>query len=421
MRWPLRANDDNADRRARQRLIEDLTGSIGFVTDVASLRARVAEHIRGIALCEIVVFCGYNAPEAAYVTVAVDGEALERWTKVVLSGGGSLVRWLRINGEVLRLPDERGAESFIDPAERRMLESLNVRGCVPLIWLNQLVGILLLSSTTSDWRVSRQLAELLSDCGRHIAMACEAAERREEELERIRLAGRAQQLAVAGQLAASVAHEVRNPLTAIRSTLQFVLNSSQPWSETRPLVADLVQEVDRIQRTISGILTLSRPADLVREPVDLCDLIAESQRLLEPYAEGQNVTIEVPSDPGTLPVTGDGRELRQVFVNLLFNACQAMPAGGRITIQHKMVHRSASAGGAGLAAMVQIQDTGPGMTDAILARVFDPFFTTKSSGTGLGLPICLEIVTRHGGELRLASEVGRGTVATVLIPLREAS
>jgi signal transduction histidine kinase len=228
---------------------------------------------------------------------------------------------------------------------------------------------------------------------------------------------RAQQLAVAGQLAATVAHEVRNPLTAIRSSLQFVLDSKSGLEHGREILQRLLAEVDRIEDTLSGVLSLSRSHALNASDLELTDVINQSAQLVRPYAEASGVEIHVEPCPTTLPIRGDQRQLRQVFLNLLMNACQAM-TGGAVRLRADVLTPSDNQDGATPMAIVHVIDTGSGMSPDQLTRVFDPFFTTKEAGTGLGLPVCLEIVTRHAGRLEITSDLGTGTTATVILPLR---
>ncbi len=177
-------------------------------------------------------------------------------------------------------------------------------------------------------------------------------------------------------------------------------------------------EVDRIQQTVSKLLDLDRPHQLKVERLELTDLIKDAMKSVGPYAESQNISFEHDLWQ-VLPVSGDREELRRVFVNLLLNACQAIEHNGLIRISSEVKIASNREPAARRRGVVTIADTGPGIGGTDLSRVFDPFYTTKKNGTGLGLPICLEIVTRHGGTLELRNGEN-GALALIDLPLQQA-
>lgn len=219
---------------------------------------------------------------------------------------------------------------------------------------------------------------------------------------------------MAGQLAATVAHEIRNPLTAIRSTVQYTLTSNSDWETKQRLLEGILEAVDRIDQTIGGVLALTRSEAVEFADIDLVKTVEEALVLTEAYARAHDIVVERQFEVISLPVTADRRGLQQVCTNLFLNACQAMPEGGRATLRCAVAQPALEPA----SAVLQIRDTGQGIAPEHVAKIFDPFFTTKPGGTGLGLPICLDIVTRHRGQLRLDSEPGRGTTATILLPLR---
>ena len=221
---------------------------------------------------------------------------------------------------------------------------------------------------------------------------------------------------MAGQLAAGVAHEIRNPLTAIRSTVQYLLSGCPETDPKHTLMEGLLSEVDRINGTIDGLLSLTRSRDLEVGEVDLADILDQILILVAVQAQQLGVAIvQEPRDRGLL-VRGDSRQLKQVFLNLLLNALQAMPDGGTLTVSIRRVRSGLTHQGPPWA-LVTIVDTGVGIPPDQLDKIFDPFFTTKREGTGLGLSVSYWIVQRHDGELDLASEPGKGTVASVRLPL----
>jgi signal transduction histidine kinase len=219
---------------------------------------------------------------------------------------------------------------------------------------------------------------------------------------------RAERLATAGELAAGAAHEIRNPLTSIRSAIQHLGSGYEDGDQRAELVGDILAEVDRINEIVEGLLSFARPAEPKFEDVDLSELIRHAIAMVDTRARKQGVETrtEVPDD---LSVRADPNLITQVLLNVAMNALQAMPEGGALDI---------SAGRLGRMVELRVGDTGPGISEEDRDRLFDPFFTTKKDGTGLGLSVCYGIVQRHGGEIEVESEVERGTLVKIRLPDR---
>ena len=405
----------------RQRLLEDLARSTSLVSDIDVLHRTICARIREIAACEAVVLCEYVPAREGFMASEANDLEPDAAAAIAFPATGRLAKWLRVNEEPLAIPENRGVFDFLDPDERDLLTACRARVCLPLVAVNRLVGILLLADRRSAWRLTADELEFLGTCGRQVAIACESAYLQRAERERLKTAARAQQLAVAGQLAAAVAHEVRNPLHAIRSSVQYVLNSKAEGPRRDELLQNVLEEVDRIGHTITGLLTLSRPRELQLVDVDLVDVAERSMKLVDPYADGARVRLSANFDCRPLPIRGDPNELGQVFVNVMMNACQAMLHGGHIEVSSALVQDGSVVEDQAPLAMIEVRDDGPGIAPDHLSKVFDPFFTTKTTGTGLGLPICLDIMTRHGGQIRLDSQVGLGTTVSIAAPLRQAA
>jgi two-component system sensor histidine kinase HydH len=219
---------------------------------------------------------------------------------------------------------------------------------------------------------------------------------------------RKEKLAALGNLAAGVAHEVRNPLSSIKALATYFGTKFPEGSEERDSAGVMIREVDRLNRVISELLEFARPSDLHRRPTELNDLLRHSLRLIEPDARAKRIDIRFSPTEGLPRIAIDPDRFTQALLNLYLNAIQAMDGGGVLSV-------SGSAGEDG-EIRTQIADTGAGIRPEDLDKIFDPYFTTKPRGTGLGLPIVHKIVEAHGGDIRVKSVVGRGTVFTILIP-----
>ena len=220
---------------------------------------------------------------------------------------------------------------------------------------------------------------------------------------------RKEQLAVVGELAAVVAHEVRNPLAVIANAVAGLRKTSLSREDQLTLLGILDDESSRLNRLVSDLLRYARPVNVQRSQVMLDDLLERALR----FAQGtSSVTVEKTIDSANARVWGDASLLRQVFDNLVDNAVQAMPLGGNLSIR---VGSAKEDGVDGVS--VVVGDTGEGMDTIVRARARDPFFTTRPSGTGLGLAIVDRIVEAHAGHLLIDSRAGEGTTVTVFLPI----
>jgi signal transduction histidine kinase len=394
----------------RVRVLDDFVRSIALVTDPAALQSSIARRLREFAGCREGTFCALNSEGEFRSTFTTYGSCSPAASFRI---DGRLSNWLRVNREVLPIPDQNGVWEYLAAEERTMLFASQVRLCVPLSAVNRLTAIVLLSGQPGrSFRQDDLL--LINSLARQAALAYDQALLFEAQQERLRNLYRAEQLIVTGQLAASIAHEVKNPLATIRATLQYLSAQPAPASASRPqLLQASIAEVDRIDRTVRGLLSLSRPTELFRLPVNLVAVLRDALVLVEVYADRQAVRITSDVGHDAIPVLGDAQELKQVFVNVLMNACQSLPDGGDIRVAADVAD---SPDGTPWVE-VQITDSGIGMSEEEAAKAFDPFFTTRAGGTGLGLSICLQIVRRSGGTMELERVQAGGTSARVLLPV----
>jgi signal transduction histidine kinase len=218
------------------------------------------------------------------------------------------------------------------------------------------------------------------------------------------------QLAAVGELAAAIAHEVRNPLAVIVNAVAGLRRSAVREEDRTMLLGIVDEEAARLNRLVTDLLRFARPVSVKRSPVSLLELAHRSRS--SAMMDGHQISVRMDETPELQTVWVDPSLFRLVFDNLVENACQAMRSGGTVQI---VVHRGQLRGEP--AVKIEISDSGQGMEAGVRERALDPFFTTRPSGTGLGLPIVHRIVEAHGGEIQLDSEEGRGTTVTLLLPL----
>ncbi len=226
----------------------------------------------------------------------------------------------------------------------------------------------------------------------------------EEELRR------SERMAALGKMAAGVAHELRNPLSSIKGLAILLKSRFQEKSQDQKTADILVQEVERLNRSIGELLDYARPQKLVKEQVRPEELVQKAVSLIRMDAESVGVRVETLADTKMPLVLADQDKLNQVFLNLFLNSIQAMEGGGRLTIRIATHGRSV---------LFTVTDTGCGVKKDDLPRVFDPYFTTKPEGTGLGLALSLKIIEEHGGTMSFASEPDAGTTVIVSLPFDE--
>jgi signal transduction histidine kinase len=218
---------------------------------------------------------------------------------------------------------------------------------------------------------------------------------------------RTERLACVNQLAAGIAHEIRNPLTAIKGFVQYASIKKDPEILARYLEV-VLEEINRIEKLIHEFRLLAKPSTTPDyAQVDLNQTVKDVVMLMEGEALAKNIILAHQESP-CIPVKADSDQLKQVWINLLRNAIEAVAAGGHILI--KVIRDKQDA-------CVIIQDDGPGIAAGHIAKLGTLFFTTKTNGTGLGLPICYTIISNHKGSIAVSSEQGQGTIFRVKLPL----
>lgn len=224
-----------------------------------------------------------------------------------------------------------------------------------------------------------------------------------------------EKLAAVGRIAATVAHEINNPLTGVFTYIKLMerrieegKNGAYDMEKFREYLSTMSREVQRTSAIVQNLLDFTRPKDLSRKMVNLNSLVEESINIVKNKLAISNITLEKKMEP--LPdIPADAAQMKQVFINLIINACEAMEGGGALTItsRHDRERNTET---------VVFADTGPGISDEELPRVFDPFYTTKEKGTGLGLSVVYGIVTRHNGRIEVKSKPGSGTQMVIILP-----
>src|SRR5438093_641594 len=262
---------------------------------------------------------------------------------------------------------------------------------------------------------SSELARKVEEATRELALRNEELKRINQELfETQKNLARSERLAVAGQLAASLAHEIGTPLNSISGHVQLLSRRRTGDEVANRRLKIIESQIDNIVRSVKQLLSWTRKFELRMAPVNLPHVVEESILLSSPSLEHRGIKVKT-EIPREIPeIIADGGYLQQVVLNLINNSMDAMPHGGelRLRLRHP-------ANGAAREVAIEIEDTREGIPPETLAHIFEPMFTTKRIGTGagLGLAICDQIVRQHGGVIRAQSRVKHGTVFTIILPL----
>jgi signal transduction histidine kinase len=274
---------------------------------------------------------------------------------------------------------------------------------------DRLIGVLALGENREKNMMSAEDLQLLATVAAGASVALENS-RLSRELRRSEVVlQRASKLSSLGMLAAGIAHEIRNPLVAVKTFLDLLpqrLDDHDFVSRFRELSQS---ELKRVTDLISDLLALGKSKTAERRPIDLTSTLEPVLRLMESTARKRQVEVVVRLATELPPVLADSDQMKQVVLNLLLNAIEVSPPGSAV---HFDVHLATPS-----TVVMEVRDQGAGIPAENLETIFEPFFTTKESGTGLGLPLVHQMVTEHGGEIDVESHVGRGSVFRITLPL----
>jgi len=357
------------------------------------------------------------------------GESLtkETFDKISFAKINYLVRWLErekriFNREEIEIFHRSKASSGMDSEEEKefkeTLERLKEVGamlCIPLMVKGRLIGIFSLDNKMSGDKFTTEDRELLSTVANQAAIAIENARLYEEMREIEKNLHRADKLTALGTLASSIAHEIRNPLVSIKTFTQLAPRKFNSQDFLDKFQTIIPEELQRMETILNQLLNFGHPSQPEFCPTRVEEVIDSILSLMNTELSRSNIEVIKVYDKDLPQIMADGEQLKQVFMNIVLNAIQAMPEGGALKIITGLEQESVDSDSSDFVA-IKFEDTGCGIPEANLDDLFNPFFTTKNGGSGLGLSISHRIIREHNGHINVESRKGEGTTFTVKLP-----
>jgi signal transduction histidine kinase len=388
------------------------------IVDLKALSVKLVDTIGKSLRIDKVSLLLSNEGKGSYNLEASVGLDFDHPERILLSRDGPLIKILQSRKEPIVKEELEWVP--VGPETLQTIETMDKLGAeisLPIISKEKLIGILNLGHKEDKSLYSDEDLELLSTLGNQAAIAIENA-RLYENLKQSQVTlRRADRLSSLGLLTAGLAHEIRNPLVAIRTFTQLLPERYNDAEFRDGFQGLALKEVDRICGLINDLLSFARPSKPNVAPENINDVVDNIARILEAQAKEKGVVIVRDFATEVPKAWIDREQMKQVFMNLILNAIQAMDGEGSITISSREVTRRGTAP-AGQFVQVEVRDTGVGIPDDNLEHIFDPFFTSgKEEGSGLGLAVSHQIVEEHGGFLTVESKVGQGTGFFVHLPV----
>jgi len=393
-------NRGSASRKESDKLkqfFDEFSRSLMLIVDLEQLKGNVISKIQEIINVDTIFIYTLNPDLNQFEIAEARGIKESINDQFSFFPDDPLIRWFTVNETYLIVPDKPEVFSYFSDREQKILSVNHIDFIFPLIAMNRITGLICLSEKSSGRRINQEEIELLTTLLGQVALAFENADLLQQQQMRFKKMYRADKLATLGQLAAGAAHEIRNPLTSIRSTIQYLQKDTKD-TKTKEMVSGLITEVDRINDIIEGLLSFSKPTKLSVEQVDLELLLHQTLTLIATSTKKRNVEVKLNYNTDSKYLNADPSQLKQVFLNIIMNALEAMENGGSLAISVDTdVKKTTNI------CHIVFLDNGEGIPQENIEHIFDPFFTTKKDGTGLGLSISYGIIQQHKGEIEIES------------------
>lgn len=397
------------------RFLSEMNESFSIITDLEQLKDNFSARIKELLKTDHIYILMLNPDLNRYLPVENINTNPQPKDILYFSTSDKLIFWLSVNKTFLEVKKNPEVFDFFTSREQELLKKKNISLIYPFIVMNQVRGIVCICSKDNDVPFDNNELQFLKIFLDQAGFAFENALLYQVQKERTRKMYRADRLATLGELAAGAAHEIRNPLTSIRSSIQFLKRKLNDSTDIE-MANDLISEVDRINEIIEGMLSFAKPQPLKKENTQLKTILLQTIQLVSNTARKEGIEISLDYQAAREDIFADPSQLKQVFLNIIMNSIQAIEnEPGKIEIntilsdgQNKYTPEY----------LIEVIDNGKGISNENIDRIFDPFYTTKNEGTGLGLSISYGIINQHGGDIEFFSNPGKGTKVKIRIPLK---
>ncbi|MDR1864937.1 MAG: hypothetical protein LBR08_05125 [Bacteroidales bacterium] len=408
-RNPFRSKDPQYDYR---RIFFDFNRSLRVINDKTSLISSILTHTCELVPAEAVHLFWESSDATRYqLADAIPGRERE---DVYLFSEDGLAKWLQLNEKPLTVSFAPEYAAIFSAHDVEVIRKLNGVLVCQLKANNSLKGVMILGRRRDRSRFRSDDMNMLSVLMDNAALAIENISYHEERTSHLKRMLRADRLAVVGQLAAGAAHEIRNPLTSIKSIIQYVQPDIQ-GERKQGMMKSLLQEVDRINDILSGLLSFSRQNDPVKRPFDLIALVEQTLVLIKNTRLKKQITFLTDYFSPSATIVADSDQIKQVLMNILLNAVDAIREEGVVRVSVARVRTEVE-----MCCAITVWDSGCGIDPESMEKIFDPFFTTREDGTGLGLSISYGIIQRHRGNIEISSHPEGSTQVVIQLPEKPA-
>ncbi len=380
---PLFKKDEQPRQPNLEQLLSEFNRSLTLIVDKSLLIGNIVAKVKQICPVESVYIFLLDENTGKF---KLQNEAKNK--PVTLTNRSRLISWLSVNEKHLIISRHPDIVSYFPPEEQEIIRQLGAELIFPLKIMNQINGTIFLGKKTDGAPFTEQELNLLSILINQATFAIEHASLYEQQTERLKKMYRTDRLATLGELAAGAAHEIRNPLTAIRSTIQYLSKDFSADPVKSEMVTELISEVERINKIVQGLLSFARPSDLNTSDINIEQLINQTLLLVTNTLRKQNVEVEFEYFTDNTTIQGDAEQLKQVFLNIILNAVEAMgknpPERSRTLIIS--IEKGTPINTHSRYLIISFEDSGKGIEQKNIENVFNPFFTTKEKGPDSGSP-----------------------------------
>lgn len=398
-----------------KRFLSEMNESFSIITDLEQLKDNFSARLKELLKTDHIYILMLNPDLNRYLTVENITSNSQYDDLLYFNTSDKLVFWLSVNKTFLNISQDPQVFAFFTRREQELLEQRRISLIYPFIVMNQVRGMVCIGSKENDVPFDNNELQYLKIFLDQAGFAFENALLYQSQKERTRKMYRADRLATLGELSAGAAHEIRNPLTSIRSSIQFLKRKLNDSTDIE-MANDLISEVDRINEIIEGMLSFAKPQPLKKENTQLKTILIQTVQLVSNTARKKEIDICLNYQAGREDIFADPSQLKQLFLNIIMNAIQAIESiPSKIEIN---VIFSEGKNKYTPVYLIEFIDNGEGISNENIDKIFDPFYTTKNEGTGLGLSISYGIINQHGGDIEFFSEPGKGTKVKIRIPLK---